>query len=295
MLQHPFTYVCDWNKVPTEDWPSYFDRFAAAGAKHLVFVEKMFEEIFVRPSFRYTLKNWMANSGLTFADAHSQFMADTTLAVADSVRPQVLARQRFELDVMADFGITAGCFHIGKNSETPGMTIAEGRASARKTLEKLLPYAEDLGVVVCIENIFNPLSCVEFLMEMIEAFPTPALGLCYDCGHANLMENGKDKPDSVMYKRWEEGGATPDEIIWEKDVLGTMLPHIVMCHLHDNNGLRDEHKLPGEGNLDILPIMKTLNTSAPRMQAMQSETLPFRNNYSIRELCGRWQELCAQL
>lgn len=295
MIKYPFTYVCDWNNVPVEQWPVYFDRFAANGAKHLGLVEKMFEEIFVRPSFRYTLKEWMNNSGLTFVDAHAQFQRDTHFTVRDDVRPQAVARQRFELEVMADFGVTAGCYHIGKNSETPGMSIAEGQDCAKKTLELLLPEAEKLGITVCIENIFNPMCRVSFLMEMIKTFPTPALGFCYDCAHANLMENGKGNPDSVMYKRWAEGGAAPEDIEWETDVLGTMLPHIVMCHLHDNNGLLDEHKLPGDGNMDVLSVMKTLNSSAPRLQSMQSEVLPFRNNYSIRELCGCWNNLCAMV
>lgn len=295
MITHPFTYVCDWNSVPVKDWPLYFDRFAAAGAKHLVLTETMIENIFLNPSFRDDLRQWMANSGLSFADGHSQFQPGSTLVAPDSCRSMVVARQLFNLEIMADFGVTAGCFHIGKNYEYPDLTIDAARANVRKTLEKLLPEAERLGVVICIENIFHVLNNVDHLLELIAEFDHPFLGVCYDSGHANIMENGKGNPDSVMYARWGAAGVAADDIPWETNTLERLLPHIVMCHLHDNNGLGDQHKLPFEGTLDMLPIVRTLETSAPRLQVIQSEVLPFRNNYSIRELCGYWSDLCAQV
>ena len=53
---------------------------------------------------------------------------------------------------------------------------------------------------------------------------------------------------------------------WEHDVLDRMLPHIVNCHLHDNDGTDDQHLLPGDGTLDwtavaaLLPWFTPLST-----------------------------------
>ena len=69
-----------------------------------------------------------------------------------------------------------------------------------------------------------------------------------------------------------------------------MLPHIVNCHLHDNSGWKDEHKLPGRGCINWEKVIKLLK-SAPRLKVIQSEVIPVSTGTHIRELVEKFNEL----
>ena len=145
--------------------------------------------------------------------------------------------------------------------------------AARRSLEELLPVAEQLGVVICLENIFQPCNTVDDVLTLIGEFPSPWLGACFDVGHAHLMEHGMHVPDCIVPSHWE--GVC--EVPWEHDVLDRMLPHIVNCHLHDNNADLDTHTIPGLGSIKWPEVIAKLRT-APRLKNMQSEVIPLRRN-----------------
>ena len=97
----------------------------------------------------------------------------------------------------------------------------------------------------------------------------PAVGVCYDTGHANIMtmHPGKrpDRYRAYMYNSWYETGILPENDAFEK-----LSPHIVTTHIHDNDGYGDLHAMPGDGNIDwedLLPKLK----NCPRMLEMQTE------------------------
>ena len=157
-------------------------------------------------------------------------------------------------------------------------------------LSQILPAAEKLGITVCIENIWFPTSTPEVLLGIKEKFPTDALGFCYDAGHANLCAKGHLYPDGGSYgKAWNMIYGTqpvPDDKICEK-----MLPHIVNCHLHDNDGNGDQHFGPGCGNVDW-PHIAGLLRKAPRLKNIQSEVIvPNRADVSVRKLCESFRNL----
>ena len=62
-----------------------------------------------------------------------------------------------------------------------------------------------------------------------------------------------------------------------------MLPEIVTCHLHDNDGSRDQHLPPGKGNIDWNRISGLLK-NAPKLKYIQSEVSVVSNNVSLSEL-----------
>ena len=285
----PFTYVYDWGKIDG-DWLPVFEAFAANGAKHLVFTEDMVNRIASHAPFRRTLAQYMEQNKLDFVDGHTPFEAEATLVATDEIRPQMLLRQKFALQLMADFGVKNCCVHVGRSFEYPNMTFADADINARKALDELVPFAQKLGVVICIENIFNPINHLQELHALMQDYRCDNFGFCYDCGHANIMENGTPFDDCIMYARWGMAGKKPEEIQWEKDTLNQMLPDIVMCHLHDNDARRDQHTLPGRGNIDFAREITTLR-KAPRLTTFQSEVMPIRNDLSVAELCSTWQDL----
>ncbi len=71
-----------------------------------------------------------------------------------------------------------------------------------------------------------------------------------------------------------------------------MLPHIATCHLHDNNGIWDEHLLPGRGNIDWPRLINLLKT-APRLKCFENEVIPIRTGASIMDICKTVRKLIA--
>jgi sugar phosphate isomerase/epimerase len=151
------------------------------------------------------------------------------------------------------------------------------------SLSKILPAAEKAGITVCIENIWFPTNTPEVLLSIKEHFPTDALGFCFDAGHANLCAKGKLYSDGGNRGRvWTDVyGKMPE--IWDDRIGEKMLPHIVNCHLHDNNGDTDQHLCPGHGNVNWESVADLLRR-APRLKNIQSEVILSRDPVAIRSL-----------
>ena len=72
-------------------------------------------------------------------------------------------------------------------------------------------------LTICIENVWFQLNTPERLLAVKQEFPTAALGLCYDAGHANVMAKGRGCPESVVYRSWGETPPQFDDRILEKN------------------------------------------------------------------------------
>ena len=269
----PFAYCYDWGVMDDNTRPVAMEEFAANGAKHLVLTSNLIELISGKPKMYLKLKEEARNAGLDFVDSHMPFNFETDIALPVAEwRPQMLARMKFNLELIHDYGVDTCCFHICSRYRKE-YTMTQHMDAARRSLEELLPLAEELGIVICLENIFQPCNTVDDVLTLINEFPSPYLGACFDIGHAHMMEQGMNVPDCIVPSHWE--GVAP--VPWEHDVLDRMLPHIVDCHLHDNRGDVDTHTIPGMGSIDWAPAMAKLRT-APRLKNMQSEVIPVRRN-----------------
>ena len=76
------------------------------------------------------------------------------------------------------------------------------------------------------------------------------------------------------------------------DALGDLLPHIVTCHLHDNDGYSDAHQMPGEGRINWPEQIAKIRT-APRLVSMQSEVSVGKYAYSIRHLAETFKKILS--
>jgi sugar phosphate isomerase/epimerase len=269
----PFAYCYDWGVFEEKGRQVAMAEFAANGVKHIVLTSTLIEMISGNPKLYLKLQTEARDAGLTFVDSHMPFNYETDIALpVAEYRPQMLARMKFNLELIHDYGVDTCCFHICSHyyKEIP---MARHMDAARSSLEELLPVAEELGIVICLENIFQPCNTVDDVLTLIGEFPSPYLGACFDIGHAHLMEQGMHVPNCIVPTHWE--GVCP--VPWEKNVLDRMLPHIVDCHLHDNSADLDTHTIPGMGTIDWAPAMAKLRT-APRLKNMQSEVIPVRRN-----------------
>ena len=123
----------------------------------------------------------------------------------------VIARLIEELRDMASLGIKIGVAHVTWGYGVPADGFACGLARYQRAVEA----AEKYGVILALENSVYA-QHVHYLLQNIHS---PSLGFCYDSGHENAY--------------------TPTE-----DYLSCYGDLLVAMHLHDNDGVHDDHFLP---------------------------------------------------
>lgn len=255
--------------------------FAANGVQNVVLSDLLISAVMQRYSFAQVIQKYLDMTGTRFVDSHAPFgpEIDLNCPLAGERRKLVL-RHKLALNIAADFGVDTMTIHIGNDQRFPEVALDRQLDFVRAGLEELLPEAEKCGITICIENIWSRINTPDRLLQLKSCFDTPYLGFCYDAGHANLMTNGKDYPEGAANRVWGTFGETPD---WSDPILEKMLPHIVNCHLHDNDGSSDQHKLCGKGSVDWKRVSALLKT-APRLRNIQCESLSHINNFSIKEM-----------
>jgi sugar phosphate isomerase/epimerase len=148
----------------------------------------------------------------------------------------------------AEVGASRVVYHAANLPDEPASE--DPRLAETRSLAALATQAERLGVVIALENLapvypapdalsFTPL----ILRTMANRISSPAVGLCLDVGHANIVARLR--------------GTDPLELI------EPALDRAVLFHLHDNLGARrgdpgspeidplrlDLHLPPGRGNV----------------------------------------------
>lgn len=106
--------------------------------------------------------------------------------------------------------------------------------AAFSSLEHLVLFAKQRGVVIAIENTPNEFGSPESLTQFVKETRLNDLRFCFDLGHAHLGY----------------GIATGFELMRDR---------IVTVHLHDNHGETDEHLLPFDGTIDWDAALGTLS------------------------------------
>lgn len=94
----------------------------------------------------------------------------------------------------------------------------------------LAEYSEREGLsVIAVENAARgqPWRSLEKLAELARRISSPMLQVCFDTGHGNLNGYSLGKAAKIL-----------------EDVL------IACMHVHDNNGVSDDHSMPGTGTID---------------------------------------------
>ncbi len=100
-------------------------------------------------------------------------------------------------------------------------------------INSIAPQLKELGIVVCIENIYenvgahiiegpccNARKAAERIDRLNDKYKAEVVGFCFDTGHANLL--GFD------FERF----------------ITTLGNRLKVLHIHDNDGVRDLHQIP---------------------------------------------------
>ena len=183
----PLTYYFEWESCDERTRRATMAEFAANGAKHLVLTDVLLKMLCGTPALYRKLAAELADAGLSFVDAHAPFRDECDLWLpVPEYRRQMLARRKFELQLVRDFGVDTCTIHVG-NWPYPGHTLDEYRDAVRRSLEELVPVAEKLGVTICLENLYKPLNLPDAIVGFITEFRSDRLGACFDAGQPGSL------------------------------------------------------------------------------------------------------------
>ena len=105
----------------------------------------------------------------------------------------------------------------------------------KEALQPLLELAQKYDVTILAENLlWGSTIHPNAISALVKAVDSKYYGWCYDTGHYNAH--------GVSFRR----------------LLGNIVP--LSLHIHDNNGnYRDDHLIPGDGNIDWKGFLDTLH------------------------------------
>jgi len=130
-----------------------------------------------------------------------------------------------------------GCRDIVVHPVGPGDTEGDAfrEAALADSAAELARIGEKADARFLVENMPPPMfgSDGRMLRRIVDAVGSPHLGLAYDSGHANVL----GRP---------------------VDTVRDMGPRLWGVHLHDNDGLDDDHLLPGMGTVPFEAVARTL-------------------------------------
>ena len=179
------------------------------------------------------IAKWLAQYGLALLDLHASVGPEKKwnsaveyerLAGVELVRNRIAMTRRLGGDVII--------MHTGGEAELPAV---------RRSLDTLAPFAREHGVRIAVENgVFG------VLRQLFAEYPPDYLGLCYDCGHGNIVTPTKDRDGRGL------------------DDLETLKDRLISVHLHDNDGTKDQHQLPFLGTVDWPRLARILARSSYR-------------------------------
>ena len=188
------------------------------------------------------LAGWLDQTGLALHGVHApitdrlspdgQWGAAISNAVSDSAGRETAVREAAAaLEIVKRIPARVFVVHLG----TPTVQGGENnRAAAYRSAAEICRLAQAAGVQAALELIPNDLSDPHSLVTLIERdLEGLNAGICLDFGHALLMG---DVPDAI-------------EMVAE---------HLVTTHVHDNDGRKDDHRVPFEGRIDWNRALMTM-------------------------------------
>lgn len=212
--------------------PGLLDIFARAGAQGVeLFAARQHFDYTSRPHVREMAEWFRANPVEAFS-MHAPMFPDLEMGRGGAPAVNVIHPEKSRridamdeikraLEVAEQLPFRFLILHLGEREDGWSPRSLENSLTA---LEHLRAFANPLGVKLLVENIQNEVTRPEYLLEILNVGHFKDIGVCLDTGHAHLGD----------------GVAT---------TIAELRPLIRSSHLHDNNGVRDEHLWPGDGTI----------------------------------------------
>ncbi len=165
-----------------KDFAATFEMLPAAGFKYVEF--DLWDAATMLPSTERDLLERCGRASLLPAAVYGHgFGAESDFDIAKDVAHKVRL-----MEIARDLGcsriVATGC----KRGEGGGLE------RAIRILEKLVPAAEDLDMLICLENhAGSNLETVEDYARICDAIPSARVGICLDTGHFDASDVDMDQ------------------------------------------------------------------------------------------------------
>ncbi len=297
-------YYYPWTHYPNEVMPMLLREFLDHGISNFVFTDQIAWNCIQDAEYAAFFRKEVKEFGVHFGAMHGLCGAIGDLDITDSEkRDHILKHHIQAMTLEAEFGGLTYTVHPGAaeycRNRIPVSRLIE---LSIEMLEKMVPVAEKLGIVIAVENSFEPPNTPEVVLNVIRPFlGNPAIGVCYDTGHANMMapadwKKAENYPD-YQKQNWAETG-----LIKVPDAIEQLQPYIVTTHIHDNDGYRDLHGMPFDGTIEWDELMPKIR-NCPLMLEYQTEVcmesginwaghlLAPHGGYSVKRLVDTFHKL----
>ena len=212
------TDLFDYSIKPTKY--EKLNLFKEYGFEYIHWCDNWIDDVFYTPDMILEYAKLLSDIGLTCLDVHGT--ATQSIAI-DTFSPENHQAYIKLLENRIDF-----CHQVGGNAVVVhpptyhAPQLEERMAQSHKIIQSVEKSCIDKSVSIAFENVRKDDHLI--LSEYFERYSPDFVGLCYDSGHANINGN----LDKIMG-------------------LGERL---MVTHLHDNKGEKDDHQYPGWGTID---------------------------------------------
>jgi sugar phosphate isomerase/epimerase len=162
----------------------------------------------------------------------------STADLTDSLRETSVNEVLESLQVAADLQTLKVVLHPSYITGLSLLVMDQARDLAWRSLEAIVEKADQLGLSLCLENMFpaaNSLVEPDHFVPVFESFPS--LKMTLDTGHAHMQSKGSNRALQFI------------------ESFGNRIDHV---HANDNFGKADNHLPIGAGTVDFPRITKAL-------------------------------------
>ena len=148
--------------------------FADNGVRSFVFCSKLAKRILTtEPELEDHLWNLCKNMEVEFVAMHGQCGRYHDLNIPDEEERKAMIRDHIRaMELAVKFGSKTYTVHVGAMFHCIyHMDLPTLRTLAHRTLEALVPEAERLGIVLAVENSFEPPNAVREVVELVNRTP----------------------------------------------------------------------------------------------------------------------------
>lgn len=213
----------------------YLRAVANAGFTHVHWCHHWCTDFLYSRSEVEQIGKWLEELGLRIVDLHASSGKEKNwLSPREYERQAGIELVSNRIEMVAELGGDVIIMHVPQEPDATGERPPFWDR-LRGSLDALQPLAVKRAVRIALENLGSRnFGVIEKLFSM---YGPGYLGLCYDSGHGNMTGDGLDWLDKL------------------KD-------RLISLHLHDNDGEKDEHKLPFTGTIDWEKLARLIGQSS---------------------------------
>ena len=170
--------------------------------------------------------------GLFIDSVHLEYAKSDELWMDGVAAEEVFNRLCLDIESAGQHNMRVAIIHPYVNCKICSMGVME---LFERRIHKMCDLAQSSGINLAFENLAGSNAAIDIIMRLRK--DDSNTGLCFDTGHNNIVP---PRDFSILEKYGKR---------------------IFALHIHDNDGITDEHKLPFEGCIDWEKFITALNNT----------------------------------